>query len=120
MQEDEELLSQPLQVNSQALDAAGASLAHLNNFMTAHPLLAKIRFGEVSERNLRFFFSYSYMFNLSILALHLIIYIKLLALIRKYDRFRKILLSRVIFLLPRVLSFALLSFREDKQPHNSS
>jgi len=56
MQEDEELLSQPLQVNSQALDAAGASLAQLNNFMSAHnPFLAKIRFGEVSERNLRFF-----------------------------------------------------------------
>lgn len=42
-QEDEELLSQPLQVNSQVLDAAGASsLAHLNNFMH-HPLLAKFR-----------------------------------------------------------------------------
>ncbi|XP_024875898.1 protein dead ringer isoform X1 [Temnothorax curvispinosus] len=46
-QEEEELLSPPLQVNPQALDAAGASsLAHLNNFMH-HPLLAKFRL----ERN---------------------------------------------------------------------
>ncbi|TGZ50000.1 hypothetical protein DBV15_10931, partial [Temnothorax longispinosus] len=46
-QEEEELFSPPLQVNPQALDAAGASsLAHLNNFMH-HPLLAKFRL----ERN---------------------------------------------------------------------
>lgn len=56
MQEDEELLSQQLQVNPQALDAVGASsLAHLNNFMnTHHPLLAKIRY-EVSEKIFVFF-----------------------------------------------------------------
>ncbi|KAL0128703.1 hypothetical protein PUN28_003812 [Cardiocondyla obscurior] len=49
MQEDDELISQPLQVNPQTIDAVGASsLAHLNNFMNAHhPFLSKLRL----ERN---------------------------------------------------------------------
>ncbi|XP_018376467.1 PREDICTED: protein dead ringer-like isoform X1 [Trachymyrmex cornetzi] len=46
-QDEEDLLSQPLQVNPQALDAAvgATSLAHLNNLMNAHhpQLLAKFR-----------------------------------------------------------------------------
>ncbi|XP_011158647.1 protein dead ringer isoform X2 [Solenopsis invicta] len=52
-QDDEDLLTQPLQVNPQALDAAGvSSLAHLSNFMNTHPqLLAKIRL-EQSEADI--------------------------------------------------------------------
>lgn len=50
-QDDEDLLSQPLSINPQSLDAAGASsLTHLSNFI--HPqLLAKFRGLEVSERS---------------------------------------------------------------------
>jgi len=74
-QDEEDLLSPPLQVNPQALDAVGASsLVHLNNLMNAHhpQLLAKFRL-EVSARSL--FFLFILASNLSILASHLVEYI---------------------------------------------
>jgi len=68
-QDEEDLLSQSLQVNPQALDAAAgaSSLAQLNNLMnTHHPqLLAKFRL-EVSKKSLFILFILIYIFNLSL------------------------------------------------------
>lgn len=62
VQDDEDLLSQPLQGSSQSLPldiaaqaASTSSLAHLNNFMNMHPqLLAKLKM-QVGEEQLTFF-----------------------------------------------------------------
>lgn len=71
VQDDEDLLSQPLQGSSQlpldiaAQAASTSSLAHLNNLMNMHPqLLAKLRL-QVSEEQSFFI---PVVFNLSTLA----------------------------------------------------
>lgn len=65
-QDEEDLLSPPLQVNPQALDAAAgaSSLAHLSNLMNHPQLLTKFRL-EVSKRSLFILFILIYMFNLT-------------------------------------------------------
>ena len=86
-QDEEDLLSQSLQVNPQGLDAAAgaSSLAQLSNLMnTHHPqLLAKFRL-EVSKKSLFILFILIYIFNLS-LASHLVKYVTIISCFAEYS-----------------------------------